>query len=636
MDSQEKSGRLRVKEKLGYALGDYACDLYFMFFIYYVLFFYTDVFGIPPAVAGTMLFVTKLWDSINDPMMGIISDRTKTKWGKYRPYILWMFVPYGIIGVLTFTTPELSMTWKVVYAYVFYTLINMVYTAINIPYSALMGVMTSNSKERTSLSSYRFVAAYAGGVTVSGLTLVLAAVYGGGSMSVISARGLEDHKIELVEQGVGTVQVKSTFNAIEDVAAKEKAGWALEMQGVFKDLDHVEKTCTVWVKSRENLIDQLVYEPEGRKKALASLAEWHPDLDVAALEGLDREPLQAALLASLPESKPIELSIDGNFYLESGFGKKVIDGRALWDDTQETGDVWADSRKVNWKTPFDKLDVIDQQKGFQMTIGTFAVVAMMLFVVTFLTTRERVHPPKDQKTSVLMDLKIVATNRPWIVVAVMSLFTLAFSCIFGASIMYYFKYYIGIPLLAGAFQLVGTLTNLVGAMLTKQFSNLWGSKKKTYFIHSVIAAGVMACYFLPGRDDIAILFLLTALGGLATGPLNPIVWAMYADIADHSEWKTGIRATGLFYSAGTFSQKMGWTIGGAFTGWILAWYGFEANIAQTEETQTGIKMLMSFIPAACALVGGCLVLFYNLDDKLMVRIEKELQARRDKLEAKKS
>ncbi len=629
MKDPNGNGRLRVREKVGYALGDYACDLYFMFFIYYALFFYTDVFGIPAAVVGTMFFVTKFWDAVNDPLMGIIADRTETRWGKFRPYIIWMFIPFGVIGTLTFTTPQLNMTWKIIYAYGFYTLINMVYTAINIPYSALMGVMTSNSAERTSLSSYRFVAAYAGGATVSGLTLVLAAFYGGNSNHVLTARTLSDHRIEIVEQGVGTVQLQAEFDAITDETAAAKAGWAVELQGLFENLKQVKKNTTIWVKPKDTLINQLVYEDESRAKALAAWAALDDTLEVSDLQQLDKKTLQTRLMRHCAENpKPLELVIDGNYYLESGFGRTTIDANALWDDTSEEVDVWAESRKVDWTKPIVRLEVIDQQRGFQLTIGTFAIIAMMMFVLTFISTKERVQPPRGQRTGIARDLKTVLTNRHWLIVAVMSLFTLSYVCIYGAAIMYYFKYYIGTPILAGAFQLVGTVTNLIGAVLTRQFTRLWGSKKRVYFIHSMVMALIIAGYYFPGRDDLGLLFLMVAVGGLISGPLSPIVWAMFADIADHSEWRAGYRATGLFYSAGTFSQKMGWTVGIAFSGWILAWYGFEANITQTPETLVGIKSLMSWIPAACALVGGCLVLFYGIDDELMVRIENDLKERR--------
>ena len=130
--------KLSIKEKVGYGLGDTASNLYFQMFVNFLLFFYTDVFGIPAAAAGTMMMVSRITDAFTDPAMGIIADRTNSKWGKYRPYLLWISIPLAILGVLTFTTPDLSLSGKIIYAYVTYILIMVAYTAINIPYSALM------------------------------------------------------------------------------------------------------------------------------------------------------------------------------------------------------------------------------------------------------------------------------------------------------------------------------------------------------------------------------------------------------------------------------------------------------------------------------------------------------------------
>lgn len=153
--------KLSFKEKFGYGLGDAASNLYFQMFVNFLLFFYTDIFGIEAAAAGTMMMVARVTDAFTDPAMGIIADRTNTKWGKYRPYLLWISIPLAIFGVLLFTTPDLSTSGKLIYAYVTYIMIMIFYTAINIPYSALMGVITPSSEERTSVSTFRFTLAFA-------------------------------------------------------------------------------------------------------------------------------------------------------------------------------------------------------------------------------------------------------------------------------------------------------------------------------------------------------------------------------------------------------------------------------------------------------------------------------------------
>ncbi|HAU67118.1 MAG TPA: MFS transporter, partial [Gammaproteobacteria bacterium] len=134
--------KLSFKEKLGYGLGDSASNFFFQVFNIFLLYYYTDVFGLAPAAVGTMFLVTKIVDAISDPVMGLIADRTKSRWGSFRPYILWMAVPYGICGYLMFASPELTDSGKLIYAYATYTAMMLAYTAINVPYSSLMGVIS--------------------------------------------------------------------------------------------------------------------------------------------------------------------------------------------------------------------------------------------------------------------------------------------------------------------------------------------------------------------------------------------------------------------------------------------------------------------------------------------------------------
>ncbi|MEY2999953.1 MAG: hypothetical protein RL648_167, partial [Verrucomicrobiota bacterium] len=178
-----KADPLHVKlpEKTAYALGDTASCLFYSTFAQFLMYFYTDVFGISAAAVGTMFLVTRLWDTINDPLMGMIADRTETRFGKFRPWLVWGILPLILTGVLTFTTPDLGMTGKLIWAYATYTLVGMAYTAINVPYSALMGVMTSRSEERTVLSSFRFLGAFSGSLIVQGTLLWLVQFLGQGN-----------------------------------------------------------------------------------------------------------------------------------------------------------------------------------------------------------------------------------------------------------------------------------------------------------------------------------------------------------------------------------------------------------------------------------------------------------------------
>src|SRR5574344_1872094 len=154
--------KISFREKLGYGLGDMASSMYWKIFGMYLLFFYTKVFGISPAAAGTMFLLTRIWDAVNDPMMGLIADRTQTRWGKYRPYILWGAIPFALIGIMTFYTPSWGENARLAYAYITYTFMMMVYTVVNVPYASLLGVMSPLPKDRNTLSSFRMFFAYLG------------------------------------------------------------------------------------------------------------------------------------------------------------------------------------------------------------------------------------------------------------------------------------------------------------------------------------------------------------------------------------------------------------------------------------------------------------------------------------------
>src|SRR4030095_3253507 len=173
--------RLSFLEKAGYSLGDAAANFVFQTMILFQLSFYTDTMGISAAIAGTMLLVGRLWDAFFDPMMGALADRTNTRWGKFRPWVLWTALPWGIVMVLAYTTPNISPTAMVLYAVVTNILLMTLYSANNTPYSAMSGVMTGDSNERTKLSSYRFVAAMLAQLVVGGFTLPLVAKFGQGN-----------------------------------------------------------------------------------------------------------------------------------------------------------------------------------------------------------------------------------------------------------------------------------------------------------------------------------------------------------------------------------------------------------------------------------------------------------------------
>lgn len=177
--------KLSVREKVGYALGDVATNFFFQSMILYQTRFYTDTVGLTASAVGTMFLILRLADAFVDPVVGALSDRTNTRWGKFRPWILWTAIPFGLTFWLVYVTPNVGMTGKLIYAYFTYVLVMMFYSANNTPYSALMGVMTPNISERANIARYRFVAALVGQYIIQALALPLVDKFGQGD----SAKG---------------------------------------------------------------------------------------------------------------------------------------------------------------------------------------------------------------------------------------------------------------------------------------------------------------------------------------------------------------------------------------------------------------------------------------------------------------
>src|SRR5690554_2089282 len=211
------AAKLSIREKIGFALGDGAANIAWRVVSTFLFIFYTDVFGLQPAAVGLLMLIARTSDGVSDLLMGVVGDRTRSRYGKFRPWILWTAIPLGAILSMLFTAPDLSYTGKIVYAYSTYIIFTLVYTANNIPYGALMAVMTGDDKVRTSLGSYRMVGAFGGGMLVQGALLFLVAYYGNIDPS-ISVNELEPARYEIVV---------STSEDVENVNIKTKNGLAL-------------------------------------------------------------------------------------------------------------------------------------------------------------------------------------------------------------------------------------------------------------------------------------------------------------------------------------------------------------------------------------------------------------------------
>ncbi|MBB3188721.1 MFS transporter [Microbacter margulisiae] len=455
---------IKLKEKIGYGFGDFASSMFWKIFTMYLLFFYTDVFGLPAAAVGTMFLVTRFWDTIFDPVVGIISDRTESKWGKFRPYLLWGALPFGIIGTLMFITPSFGSSGKLIYAYITYTLMMMVYSTINVPYASLLGVISSNPKERNSLSSYRMVFAFIG-----------------------------------------------SFVALL-------------------------------------LIDPLVQ-----------------------------------------------------------FFKQIHHGNI--------------------------------QLGWTMGVMTIAVLCILFFWGCFALTKERIQPISEKTRSLKADIKDLIANRPWWILLGAGISALIFNSIRDGAAVYYFKYYVNkdnmvqMPFvnlsltLTTLYLVLGQAANILGIILVTPLSTVIG-KKGVYLSSMAVATVLSIFFFFLSPHSIALMMILQFFISICAGSIFPLLWSMYADIADFSEWKNNRRATGLIFSSSSMSQKFGWAIGGALTGWLLSFVGFHANVMQTHETLTGIRMMLSVFPAIGTALSVLFIAFYPLNEKKLTTIVSELNEKR--------
>lgn len=442
---------LTVKEKVGYGLGDTASHFVWDMVGFWLMFFYTDVYGISAIAAGTIMLIARFWDMAIDPVIGIIADRTDTRWGKFRPYILFGALPYAVLAIMTFTTPAFGETGKIIYAGATYILLMTAYASVNLPYSALGAVMTNDTYERAGLNTYRFIAGFAGQFIVTGLALTLAKFFGGG----------------------------------------------------------------------------------------------------------------------------------------------------------------------------------DKAQGFQHTVILFAILSLVFFFITYKTTKERVHPPKSQVNSVSADFKNLFTNKAWIILATVGIVSFIMFAIQNAAVVYYFKYYIGNEESVQLFNVIGTVALIVALPFSKPLAKRFGNR--TVFMASSIISGIFfIAIYIPAAHNIIPIYILNIFAKMAYAPAVPLLWTMIADAADYGEWKTGRRATGLYFSAAVFAQKAGWGIGAALVGVILSLFNYVANEVQTETSITGIKLLVSVIPGILYMSCAIFMYFYTIDAKTTDLIKKDLDARREK------
>lgn len=590
--------KLTLKEKIGYGLGDAASSMFWKLFSMYLLIFYTDVFGMPATAVGTMFLITRLWDAAFDPIVGIIADRTQSRWGKFRPYLLWMAIPFGVAGILTFTTPGFEVTGKMWYAYITYSLMMMVYSLINVPYASLLGVMSSNPKERTTLASYRMVFAFAGSVLVLSAFQPLFDTFGSKQLG-------EYANVPVVVPADTTVNTGTDQIYLWDNT--------VAMQSDIQVRDSLV-VLSAKIKTKSDKAFKLgVYDPQSQQYAWCSFPQGSDTL------GLKRDGTWSDVkvkLSRLPHSlvgvNPGQL--------------KVVTACGDINDFEY--------KRVTIKE-------VDQQSGTQKAVMVIAVIAILFFMLTFFWTRERVKPVQAEQSSLKNDVMDLLKNVPWFILLGAGVAALIFNSIRDGAAVYYFKYFIQnedaidmslmglvLPITYSTLYLVlGQAANIIGVILAKPISDRIG-KRPTFLFAMLMASILSVVFYFFDRNTIVMIFVFQFLISICAGIIFPLLWSMYADIADYSEWKTGRRATGLIFSSSSMSQKFGWTLGGALTAWLLGVYGFQANMVQSVEAQTAIRMMLSIFPAVGALLSVVFIFTYRLSDKFMEQVSGELTERR--------
>ena len=528
------NSKLPLSEKIGYALGDGAANIAWRGTATFLLVFYTDVFGLAPAVVGVLLLISRFSDGVVDVAMGIIGDRTNTRWGKFRPWILWTALPLGLILSLLFTTPNWSPGPKIFYAYATYLLFMFIYTANNIPYGALMAVITSDNKERTTLGSYRMVGAFAGGMIVQGALLYLVAYFGNVNPAIQI-------------QPLAPKQYSVTVSAPKDVS-------------------------NVNIKTKDGLATF-------SQRAAAGSTGATPPLNTVSF--------------SMKANTPYTFTVEGEENL----------------------------------TP-EKITIIDQKKGYSNSIYIMSVFLSLFMFITFVTTRERVQPPKDQQTNLKKDFLDLVRNKPWVVLLIIGLLFNVYNNMKQGIVIIYFTHYLHNALLSGSFLVALMLASIAGAMITGPLGKKWG--KRNLFIYALIfSAFVNALFIFCGPNDITSIFAIGVVSEFAAAIFPTLFFAMLGDAADYSEFKNGRRATGLVYSAGSFATKFGGGLAGAIIGLVLGAYHYNGQDSHSiEGAIPGIKMLMSWVPSIIALIAAAVMALYPLDQQKMDEINAELDARR--------
>ncbi len=288
-----------------------------------------------------------------------------------------------------------------------------------------------------------------------------------------------------------------------------------------------------------------------------------------------------------------------------------------------------------------RIEEVNYKSGTQKAVIVISIITVLFFFLTFSWTKERVQPVNENRSSIKNDFKDLLHNGPWFILLGAGVAALIFNSIRDGAAIYYFRYFIqnedaaelnlfgiALPVAYSTIYLVlGQAANIAGVILAKPVSDKLG-KRGTFLLSMSLAAILSIIFYMFDQSAIVLIFVCHFAISVCAGAIFPLLWSMYADIADYSEWKTGRRATGLIFSSSSMSQKFGWTLGGAITGWLLALYGFKADMVQSPETQNAIRLMLSVFPAIGAALSVLFIYVYKLSDSYMIKINEELNKQR--------
>jgi Na+/melibiose symporter-like transporter len=497
---QDGVKKLSFGEKAGYSAGDAAANLVFMTMILFQTNFYTDVFGITASAAATILLVARLWDAFADPIVGVLADRTNTRWGKFRPWVLFTALPWCVVMILAYTTPKgWGMGAMIAYAAITNILLMSIYSMNNMPYSALGGVMTGDINERAKLNSFRFISVNAAQFLVGGLTLPL----------------------------------------------------------------------------------------------VAKFAVGH-----------------------------------------------------------------------------------DAQYGWRIVMTIWAVLCFVLFMITFFTTKERIQPPPQQKSDFKQDFAGLIKNSPWVVMFAMTLVHFCILSFRGGALYNYYHHYAdkaamydwvqmlgltapvlepGTPKPGGILEWLGyivradrsnlanssvadvfnSIINMIGTgvtiivlLMSPVLSRKFGKKAVAVCGFGLAALSTFAFYLL-GPTNVNGMVLLTILIAICYAPTIPLIWAIYADVADYSEWKTGRRFTGIVFATICFALKTGLALGSSSFLWIMAGlFSYDTKLPDASQAVHGFRVCSGIVVGLLFAICCVLLMIYKLNKRLTIQMSDELAERR--------